>query len=258
VRDYEASKLVEKANFISDGVDLGGGKVLADYGLFSDEQDVGLLWGAFPNLAFDPLEQQAALAYLLIKNRISVTVTLGDSAAPVIPPEGLISPSRIIDSPPLAFDFSHTNHRDAQAVMWHRLLNVASRLIALLDNAPYGGGQSFWDRTLIYVATDFGRTRNRAANSPDFGSGHHLNNGNLVVSPLVNGNSVLGGVNPHNGMTYGFDPQTGDAEGPNNPEAGDNLGRQMTEAEIYAGIVQALGVDTSGSMLPDMPAMRAG
>jgi len=257
-REYEAAKLVEKANFIPDMEDLGEGRVLADYGLLSDARDVELLWGVFPNLGFDPLEQQAALAYLLIKNRISVTVTLGDSAAPVIPPPELITPSRIVDSPPLAFDFSHASHRDSQALMWHRLLNVATRLISLLDNAQYGGGQSFWDRTLMYVATDFGRTRNRVANSPDFGSGHHLNNGNLVVSPLVNGNTVLGGVNAHNGMTYGFNPQTGAPEGPDTPEAGDNLGRQMTEAEIYAGVVQALGVDTSGSNLPDVPAMRAG
>jgi hypothetical protein len=208
-------------------------------------------------MGFDPLEQQAALAYLLIKNRISVTVTLGDSAAPVLPPEGISGPERIIDSTPLAFDFSHTNHRDAQSLMWHRLLRVADRLILLLQNAEFGAGQSFWDRSMIYVATDFGRTKVRSANSPNFGSGHHLNNGNLFVSPLVNGNTVLGGVNPHTGLTYGFDPQTGAPEGPDAPEAGDNPGRQMAEAEIYAGALHALGVDTSGSNLPSVPAMGA-
>jgi hypothetical protein len=30
----------------------------------------------------------------------------------------------------------------------------------------------------------------------------------------------------------------------------------MQEAEIYAGIAHALGVDTTGSSLPDMRAMR--
>jgi len=257
VREYEAADLVRKANPFPDMVDLGSGRTLADFGLFSNAEDVVRLSQVFPNLGFDPLEQQAALAYLLIKNRISVTVTLGDSAAPVIPPPNLITPQRIVDSPPLAFDFSHTNHRDAQAVMWHRLLNVSHRLILLLQNVEFGGGQSFWDRSMLYVATDFGRTRVRPAGSPDFGSGHHLNNGNLFVSPLVNGGTIMGGVNPHTGLTYGFDPQTGAPEGPDNPEAGDNPGRQMAEAEIYAGALQALGVDTTGSTLPSVPAMSA-
>ena len=257
VPEYEAAELVRKTNTFPDMVDIGGGQTLADYGLFSNPDDVALVNGAFPGLSFDRLDQQAALAYLLIKNRISVTVTLGDSAAPVLPPDELITGDRIVDSPPLAFDFSHTNHRDAQAIMWHRLLRVANRLILLLQNAEYANGESFWDRTMLYVATDFGRTRVRPAGSPDFGSGHDLNNGNLFVSPLVNGGRVLGGVNPHNGLTYGFDPLTGAAEGPDTPEALDNLGRQMVEAEIFAGALQALGVDTSGTNLPSVPAMSA-
>jgi len=257
VREYEAADLVRKANVFSDMIDVGGGRTLADYGLLSNAEDVQRVRLAFPNMGFDRLEQQGALAYLLIKNGISVTVTLGDSAAPVIPPNELITPTRIVDSPPLGFDFSHTNHRDAQAVMWHRLLSVSQRLIQLLQNAEYGGGESFWDRSMLYVATDFGRTRVRAAGSTDFGSGHHLNNGNLFVSPLVNGGRVLGGVNPHNGITYGFDPQTGAPAGPDAPEALDNLGRQMTEAEIFAGALQALGIDTSGTTLPNVPAMSA-
>ncbi len=100
VREYEAADLVRKANVFPDMADLGNGRTLADFGLFSNAEDVGRLGQVFPNLSFDPLEQQAALAYLLIKNRISVTVTLGDSAAPVIPPPNLITPQRIVDSPP--------------------------------------------------------------------------------------------------------------------------------------------------------------
>ena len=45
-----------------------------------------------------------------------------------------------------------------------------------------------------------------------FGTGHHLNNGSLIVSPFANGNRVLGGVDPDTGLTYGFDPRTGDPE----------------------------------------------
>ena len=67
--------------------------------------------------------------------------------------------------------------------MWSRLLSVADRLIGLLQQEEYANGQSFWDRTLLYVATDFGRTKARPANAPDFGSGHDLNNGSLIVSP---------------------------------------------------------------------------
>ena len=70
----------------------------------------------------------------------------------------------------------------------------------------------------------------------------------LVVSPLVNGGNVLGGVDPDTGMTYGFDPRTGEPE----------RGRHTAEAEVFGGLLQALKVDTSGSGLPDMPSMRRG
>jgi hypothetical protein len=79
-----------------------------------------------------------------------------------------------------------------------------------------------------------------------FGSGHDLNNGSLIVSPFANGGKVLGGVDPDTLLTYGFDPETG------RPEPG----RHMTEAETYSGIAHALGVNTAGSNLPDMRAMR--
>ncbi|MEM9488187.1 MAG: hypothetical protein AAGC55_03525, partial [Myxococcota bacterium] len=148
----------------------------------------------------------------------------------------------------LAFDYSHNDHRSAQAFMWQRTLDLADRLIDLLKDEEFDAstGESLWDRTLIYVATDFGRSRNRVAGSDLFGSGHHLNNGNLIISPLANGNSVLGGVDRDTGLTYGFDPQTGAPD----PD------RTMGEADIYAGILQALQVTTTGSGLPDMPAMR--
>jgi hypothetical protein len=57
---------------------------------------------------------------------------------------------------------------------------------------------------------------------------------------------VLGGVDSETLLTYGFDPETGAPQS----------GRHMTEPETYAGIAHALGIDTSGSGLPDMRAMR--
>jgi hypothetical protein len=195
---------------------------------------------AFPLYLSDPLEAQAALAYLLIVNRVSVSVTLGPGLSPNV------GGQQIVDSPPLAFDFSHSAHRGTQALMWSRLLSVADRLIGLLQEAEYADGQSFWDRSLVYFASDFGRSRRRPEGASEFGSGHHLNNGSLIVSPMANGGQVLGGVDPDTTLTYGFDPATG------RPEPG----REMAEAEIFAGILQALGVSTAGTGLRDMRAMR--
>ena len=63
---------------------------------------------------------------------------------------------------------------------------------------------------------------------------------------LVRGNTILGGVDPNTGLTYGFDPNTG-APDP---------GRNMNEPEIFSGLLQALGIDTSEASLPNVPAMR--
>jgi hypothetical protein len=155
-------------------------------------------------------------------------------------------PEGAIMNPPIAFDFSHQEHRSVQAFMWGRIYGVMDRLIGLLKSEEWAGGQSLWDRSMMYLATDFGRTKNRPAGSDEFGSGHDLDNGALVVSPLANGNRILGGVNPDTGLTFGFDPTTGTPD-PN---------RLMEEKELYAGILHGLGVDTAGSDLPDMPAMR--
>jgi hypothetical protein len=149
---------------------------------------------------------------------------------------------------PISFDFSHQANREVQALMWDRQLKVADKLITLLKNEEFAGGQSYWDRSMMYFPTEFGRSRNRPDNAMTFGSGHELNNGFLVVSPLANGGRVLGGVDPNSLMTYGFDPLTGRPD----PK------RTMTEEEIYSGLVQALGVDTAGAKLPDMKAMRKG
>ncbi len=206
---------------------------------------------AFPNYRTDPLHMQAALAFLLLKYRVSVTVTLGPGFDLALngdfdlnPGNGL--PPGSVANPPLAFDLAHQEHRSAQAWMWDRIYATMGGLIELLKGEEFGEGQSMWDRTLIYVATDFGRSKNRPANALAFSSGHDLNNAAVVVSPLARGNTLLGGVDRDSGLTYGFDLSSG-APDP---------GRLTSEAELYAGILQALKVDTSGSGLPDVPAMR--
>lgn len=207
---------------------------------------------AFPNYDFDPLESQAALAFLLLRYGVSVTVTLGPSGSAVFKKgvklgEGGLSEGDILN-PPISFDFSHQANREVQNLMWDRQLRIADRLITLLKGEEFADGKSYWDHSMIYFATEFGRSRNRPANAMTFGTGHELNNGSLIVSPLVNGGKMLGGVDPATLMTYGFDPLTG------RPQPG----RHMQEIEVYAGIVQALGIPTPGANLPDMKAMRKG
>lgn len=240
----EQAGLIDKLMYVPDSGDYP----LGEHGLQSSP-DAALVRSAFPNYDWDPLHAQAALAFLLLKNRVSVTVTLGPAFDLVLDdgvslgggqlPEGSMA------NPPIGFDFSHQGHRNTQAFMWNRIYEVAHGLIDLLRNEEWDNGTSMWDRTMIYVATDFGRTKRRSA-SADFGTGHDLNNGVLLVSPLVAGNTVRGGVDYETGETYGFNPSTGTAD----------PSRQMTEPEIHSGILGALGIDTGGA-LPSVPAMSS-
>ncbi|MEQ9497864.1 MAG: twin-arginine translocation signal domain-containing protein [Deltaproteobacteria bacterium] len=236
-KGLEMQDLITKLNAYPD---VPGSIPLSEYGL-AESPDGETVRQAFPKFTQDPLEAQAMLAYLLIKNRVSCTVTISPSFNVL-----LTTSPPALTNPPLAFDFSHQSHRDAQAVMWQRILGIADRLVDLLKATEFEAGESLWDRSMIFFASDFGRTKRRPSNSQSFGSSHDLNNGFAVLSPFVNGNNVLGGVDPTTALTYGFDPQTGAPE----------VGRNMQEREIYAGLLHALEVDTSGSGLPDMRAMR--
>jgi len=204
----------------------------------------------FPNFAQDPLEAQAALAFLLLKNRVSVTVTIGPSFNAELKDGAMLGGGGLAEgdvfNPPIAFDFSHQSHRGTQALMWNRLMRIADGLIDLLKGEELSDGVSFWDRSMIYIATDFGREKRRPAGATDFGTSHHLNNGVVAISPLVRGNTVNGGVDKDTGLTYGFDLRTGTPD----------PGRNTAEAELFAGLLQALGIDTSPAGLPDVPAMR--
>lgn len=239
----EGLSLINKLLMPQGGIDLDA------FGLNASPAAQNVL-ATFPSVGADPLESQAALAFLLLKYRVSVTVTLGPSFDFIFDPtaEGgdETLPLNSVKNPPLSFDVCHQGHRSGQAVMWSRLYRVIDGLIALLKAEDFGDGTSMWDRTMIYVASDFGREKHRPSGAEDWPTGHHLNNGVMVFSPLVPGNTLLGGVDPNTGLTYGFDPRTGAPE----------TGRTMQEAEIFSGLLGALAVDTSGSGLPDMPAMR--
>ncbi|WP_375772388.1 DUF1501 domain-containing protein [Archangium gephyra] len=235
----EARELINRLNVLPD---QPPSLPLSEYGL-SSSPDGERLRALFPDYLTDPVQSQAALAFLLLKYRVSVTVTLGPSFNVAVGN----TREQFIASPPLAFDFSHTEHRSGQAFMWSRVMGVVDKLIELLKAEPFDetSGESMWDRTLIYVATEFGRTRSRPTDAVEFSTGHDLNNGFLMLSPMIKGNTVLGGMDPLTGLTYGFDPRTG------TPEPG-----KMTtnEPDIFSGILTALGVDTSGSGLPDASA----
>lgn len=219
---------------------------LAEYGLTGSDA-AQKARERFPLWDEDPLEAQAALAFLLLRYRVSCSVTLGPSFSVELRDGMSIGDEGALLNPPIAFDFSHQGHRSVQALMWQRMYRVADGLIDLLKTEEYGtSGESLWDRTMLYVATDFGRTKTRPANSDEFSSGHHLDNGMMMISPLVNGNKILGGVDPNTGLTYGFNPSTGAPD----------VGKKMEESQLFAGQLQALGIDTSAAGLGDIPAMR--
>jgi hypothetical protein len=236
-RDIEALDLVTKLNILPDTPQTP----LSDYG-FGQSPDADALRAKFPNFLTDPIEGQAALAFLLLKNRVSCAVTLSPSFNVAVASQMSLS------NLPLAFDYSHQDHRGCQAFMWSHVLSIADRLIDLLKAEPFDdSGESLWDRTLIYVATDFGRTRTRAADSMSFSTGHHMNNAVVIISPLVKGGTVLGGVDPNTTLLYGYDSETG-APQPGNLDS--------NEPTTFGGILHALDVDTMGSGLPDGKAFR--
>ena len=217
---------------------------LLEFGL-NESPDSAKVREAFPKYLKDPFEAQAALAFMLLKNGISVTVTISPSSSVLLRMNGL---SPVVVNPPLAFDYSHNVHQVAQAIMWNRMLDVTDRLINLLQKEEYSNGESFWERTLVYFATEFGRDPRKPAGAATWGSAHNLNNGYALISPLINGNKILGGVDHQTGLTYGFDPE--------DPQGVPKPGTHMTEKQIYAGILHALSINTEGSDLPDMRAMR--
>ena len=235
---FEELDLITRLNMLRDSPIVP----LNEFGLGSAEDQM-LLSRSFPNILTDPLEAQAALAYLLISQGISVTVTISPDFSPLV----MRGSGQLVDSPPLAFDFSHQAHRATQALMWSRMYSICHELISLLSQREFADGVSYWDRSMIYFASEFGRTRVRPENATDFGTGHDLNNGALLISPLIRGGQVYGGVDASTTKTFGFDPVTGTP----------TPGREMSEAELFSAIAHGLNLDVGGVGLPTVTALRA-
>ena len=192
----------------------------------------------------DPLMAQTCLAYLLTRFGYTSAVTLGPSFSP--------TPSVLHVEPPIAFDYSHNDHVGAQKAMWGRVLEYTDKLITLLKATPADANGSMWDRSLIYIATDFGRDKIRnepgqpiqsTPGAPPINTGHNLNNGVVLVSPLLKG-GLYGGINPDTLMTHGFDRITG-AETPNS---------NMSIRDIVSIIGQSLDAPFTG--MEDIPALK--
>lgn len=196
-----------------------------------------------PGPETDDLQNQALLAYLLVASGLTCAVTFGlgmNVSVDITDPA-----KKRLWNTPTGFDYSHNAHRGTQALLWQRTLDIIDRLITLLRSTQSAPGETLWDNSLIYIATEFGRDKNKEKSASEFTSGHHTNNGVVMISPLVNGGRVMGGIDPETLLTYGFDPETGVPD----------PSRQMNDKHIYAGILQALGVETPGAQLPFMKSM---
>ena len=231
IKELESSQLITRLMLIDE---LRQGIPLSEYGLQASDE-IGVLQDKFIGLGTDPFHAQAALGFLLAKYGISCAITLSLSDGVLFSgPES----NRRMDNLPLAFDWSHNNHRGAQNTMWRRILQVVDQLISLLKAEDYLGDPSkgkIWDRSLIYIATEFGRSKFTQHESTR-GSAHDLNNGHIIISPLIRGGRVFGGIDSLTGNTYGFDPTTGSAR----------RDRNMNEKDTYSLICHALGVDFQG------------
>jgi hypothetical protein len=237
----ESADLITKLMLFQSGADVS----LSEYDLASSPFGPALA-ERFPNMAYDTWESQAALAFLLTRYGFSCSIVLGTGSAPIFKQYAPTDPAPQYNAgrmftAPIGFDWSHNDHRGGQNGMWSRILKTLDALIDLLKAEPHLGDESqgaMWDRSLIYIATEFGRDKVSAG-----GSGHHLNNGNVLISPLLNGNRVYGGVDPDTCLTYGFDPVTGDPA----------PGTVMREQHVYSAVCHALDVDFDERI--DMPCM---
>ncbi|MFW7378708.1 MAG: hypothetical protein ACOH5I_07875 [Oligoflexus sp.] len=196
--------------------------------------DMAMVLEKFPNLANDPFEAKVALSFLAAKNGMSNAFTIAPNMSPLVDATGT-------PNSPIAFDWSHVDHRGAQNAMWSYILKSTDALIELLKATDIDGDPAkgkMWSQSMVYIATEFGRDKTASG-----GSGHHLNNGNIMISPMLNGNRVFGGVDAATGLTYGFDPVSGQPA-PNT---------KMHEKDIYAAVAHAMGINYQGRR--DFPAM---
>jgi hypothetical protein len=233
IQELEKADLVEKLLLIDPATTKPG------IGL-SPQALTAELFKRFPGLVEHDVQAQLGLGFLLAYHGVSTSVTFGFRSDPVITKaDGVITA-------PIAFDYSHSSHRVAQNVMWGNLAALLDSFISLLKEHDYLGDPSLgkmWDRSLIYVATDFGRTKTRPSGAAGWGSGHDLNNGSLIISPLVRGNRVYGGVDPKTCLTYGFDRSSGEPD----------RSVELEEAALYGALAHVLDIEFPGR--EDCPAL---
>ncbi|MBX2811278.1 MAG: twin-arginine translocation signal domain-containing protein [Myxococcales bacterium] len=230
LQDIETQSLISKLLMTAT---TPSGQPVSNFGL-EPSPEVQLLQSKLPNFEISPFEAQAALAYLMAKSGLSSAITISPVPSPTFV-EG--EEARALNSP-IAFDWSHVDHRSGQNAMWSRMFQVTDALVDLLKATEYGNGKSMWDQSFIYMPTEFGRDKVSSG-----GSGHHLNNGVVCISPMIKGNRVYGGVDANTALTYGFDPTTGEPT----PQT------HMTEADIYSMICHACDIDFPGRR--DFPAV---
>lgn len=237
----EIGMSLEHADMIDKLLLLDTSQVDPKYGLQTSELATELR-DRLPLIDQDNIQAQIALGFLMAYYGISGSVALGHKPDPVVLEDKVVGT-------PIAFDFSHNLHRMVQSIMWGRTAQLLDQLIALLKTYDYMGDPALgkmWDRSLVYVATEFGRDKVRPAGAGTWGTSHHLNNGSVLISPLLKGNAVYGGVDPDTGLTYGFDPVTGEPD----------RERTFTESDVYSVIAQALDIDFPGRV--DFPAIVRG
>lgn len=233
--DFETQDMIDKLLLLEPG------SLDPKLGLKGSEL-TNVLRGKLPLLEQDDLQAQVGLGFLLAYHGMSTSVALGYRDDATIVDAGVIST-------PIGFDFSHTNHRMTQSIMWCRTAGLLDTLISLLKEYDYMGDPSLgkmWDRSLIYIATEFGRSKARPAGSNSWGTAHDLNNGSVIISPLIKGNRVYGGVDPKTARSYGFDPKTGEP----------NKDKTLFEGDVYSLIAHAMGIEFPGRV--DFPSVVRG
>lgn len=198
----------------------------------------------FSNLFNDRFINQVALAYVLARSGAGCAFTLSPSLSPQVGP-GYSGFEYTFPSAPLAYDYSHTDHAATQMAMWDRLLRAGDGLIRLLKMTPLDagdpGGKTMWDNSLVYFATEFGRSKTRVLDGDGiWSSGHELNNGSVLVSPKLAGGRIYGDVDDASGMTFGFRDEAGAPA-----DAGE--AHIKREEHVCATICAALGVPLDAS-----------
>lgn len=242
VADIEARALINRLGVLGDdelGQVFGGAaQPLSAFGL-APHPDVAAVRAAFdPSgdaVLSDPFLAEAVLAFLLARHGVSCAVSFGPQVGPEL--------ANVDVNPPLSFDHGHTNHVASQAVMWSRVLDVVDKLVTLLKATQLGNGETMWDRSTVYIATDFGRDKHRSTGQDlrsNIPTGHHVNNGSVILSPrIVPG--LHGGLDPATLLTYGVDRATGLA----------SSAEKLNEGDLFSAVCHCIDAPFAGRI--EMP-----